>query len=165
MVQVIKDEETQELQNLFVQTSAMRDTFMQFPRILLFDHGYKINKNRMPVSLLMVMDGNGDGKVVGLSFLSNERKENICNTLKGFITSSGQDAIIAIKTVVIDKDMGELSALQQMLPRVQIQLCDFHVSNTFNGRCAHEDREVLEILNKLRFAQDDKEFKELVVQL
>lgn len=162
---IIKDEETSELQNLFVQTSHMRHNVSRFGKIILFDHTYQINKNKMPVALLMVMDGNGDGRVAGIAFLSNERKENVGNTLRGFIEACGEETVKGIRTVCIDKDMSELAALKLLLPHVCVQLCDFHVVNVFNGRTAHESDEVKRIVDKLRFAETDEKFQKLCTDL
>ena len=164
-IYIVKDEETNELTNLFIQTSAMRRNATMFPRVLLMDHTYKINKNRMPTCVLMVMDGNGEGRVAGLAYLATEKKENVTNTLSAFKTSVGQDTADKIKTVVIDKDMTEAAAIGDVLPLASIQLCDFHVSNTFKLRTAHEKPELRELLKKLRFAQNDKEFDQLCQML
>lgn len=137
----------------------------QYGKIVLFDHTYKINKTRMPTALLMTMDGNGDGRVVGLAFLANERKENVGNTLDAFITTCGAEIIANIKTIIIDKDMSEIAAIKKKLPHVNTQLCDFHVENVFNGRTTHEKAEVSSILKKLRFAETNDEFLKLVEDL
>jgi len=167
---VTKDEESGELLNLFIQTEAMRKNFVNYGRLIMFDHTYKINNNRMPVALIMVMDGNGDGQVAGVAFLANEKKENVKNTVQAFIACTGEEHIKNIKTAVIDKDMSELGALRELLPHVHIQLCDFHVANVFKSevrkRCDKSKvDEVMQILKKLRYAKDDLEFDELYDQI
>ncbi|XP_034232771.1 uncharacterized protein LOC117640401 [Thrips palmi] len=169
-IYVVKDPDSGELANLFIQTGAMKQNMINYGRLILFDHTYKINKNRMPVAVIMVMDGNGDGQVAGVAFLANEKKENVKNTISAFIESTGESTVKEIKTAVIDKDMSELGALRELLPHVNVQLCDFHVSNVFKTevkkRC---DKgavdEVLAILKKLRFAKDDIEFSEFYKEL
>lgn len=169
-IHVVKDEESGELENLFIQTTAMRENVAKFGRLIMFDYTYKINKNRMPVALVMVMDGNGDGKVGGVAFVANERKENVKSTIEAFVSSTGEEHIKNIKTAIIDKDMSELGALRELLPHVHIQLCDFHVSKVFKAevkkRCDKSTvDEVIEILKNMRYAKNDDEFDDLYKQL
>lgn len=85
------------------------------------------------------MDGNGEGLVVGVAFLANEDQENVPCTIQAFPESSGAEAIQGVKTVVIDKDMSEMSALRTTPPYANIHLCEFHVFNTFNTKAESEE--------------------------
>lgn len=47
-----------ELNFLFLQTGAMKETMKKYGKVLLLDHTYKVNKHKMPLTVLMTMDGN-----------------------------------------------------------------------------------------------------------
>lgn len=54
----VQKDENDSLEVIFIQTSKMRSNVEKFGMVVLFDHTYKINKNRLPVSVFKVMDGN-----------------------------------------------------------------------------------------------------------
>ena len=44
---------------LFFQDAIMKYNFNCFPKVILFDATYKLNELRMPLYLMLVIDGNG----------------------------------------------------------------------------------------------------------
>ena len=49
---------------LFFQDGLMKSTFAAFPELLLVDATYKLNDLRMPLYLMMCVDGNGNNEIV-----------------------------------------------------------------------------------------------------
>ena len=52
----------------------MQDTFCTYPELLLIDTTYKLNDLRMPLYVLMVVDGNGESEIVCLWITQFEDK-------------------------------------------------------------------------------------------
>ncbi|KAL3889975.1 hypothetical protein ACJMK2_002287 [Sinanodonta woodiana] len=106
----------------------MRRTYEMFPEVLMVDGTYRVNKLRMPLYLLIVEDGYGQGRIVGFSLVANEKRE----TLKNLIGEFGQiHNLEKVKTVVVDKDQNEIAAVQKFMPEISIQLCKFHIMQAF----------------------------------
>ena len=55
----------------------MRNMYMKFPEVMLVDVTYKLLDLRMPVYLLLVVDGNGLSEIIGLFLVEEESKEAI----------------------------------------------------------------------------------------
>ncbi|XP_052123901.1 uncharacterized protein LOC113205304 isoform X1 [Frankliniella occidentalis] len=153
------------LEYLFIQTSAQRKVMEDFGEVLLLDHTYKINRNRMPVTVLMAMDGHGDGRAVGYAFIANEKSSTIGEVLSAFKTSITSAVADRIQTVVVDKDYSEVKAIKLVLPNVNIQLCDFHVSRTFKSTTKAEKPEVKTIITNMRYCSSSSDLAKLVKDL
>ena len=64
-----------ELQLLLLVTSDMKELYRKFPEVLFIDGTYSVNKLRFPLYTVLVEDGNGNGRVVGYCFVSDESKK------------------------------------------------------------------------------------------
>ena len=62
------------LKAIYFQTKKMQDTFCTYPELLLIDTTYKLNDLRMPLYVLMVVDGNGESEIVCLWITQFEDK-------------------------------------------------------------------------------------------
>ena len=62
------------LQEIYFQTKEMKDTFRSYPEILFIDATYKLNDLRMPLYVLLTVDGNGESEIVCLWIVQNEEK-------------------------------------------------------------------------------------------
>lgn len=69
--------ESDELEVIFIQTTTMKTMASNFPEVLLMDNTYRINNRKMPLSTIMVIDGNGRGQIAGQAIIANERKETL----------------------------------------------------------------------------------------
>jgi len=155
-----------EIASLFIQTSAMKRCMTDYGRIVMMDHTYKINKNRMPVCVFMVMDGHGNGRVVGYAFVANEQLTTTRSVVRTFKEECGEAVVQRIDTVVIDKCPSEIGAVQLELPHVNIQLCEFHVIRVHNERTSKENPHVRTILEDLRRRDlNDEEWRVKVEEL
>ena len=57
---------------------------MKFPEVVLVDATYKLLDLRMPVYLLLVVDGNGLSEIIGLFLVEEESKEVISSIANKF---------------------------------------------------------------------------------
>ncbi|GFN81075.1 LOW QUALITY PROTEIN: Zinc finger swim domain-containing protein 1 [Plakobranchus ocellatus] len=62
------------LQALFYQRKEWQHTYKIYPEVVLVDATYKLNDLRMPLYLMLCVDGNGDNKVVAMWVVSSEEK-------------------------------------------------------------------------------------------
>ena len=63
---------------LFFQDALMKYSFNCYPEVILFDATYKLNELRMPLYLMLAIDGNGQSEIVSLffNFCRNEGSYN-----------------------------------------------------------------------------------------
>ena len=67
---------------IFMQSQEMKDTFQAFPEPILLDATYKLNDLRMPLYVMLVVDGNGESEVVALWFVRNEDHATLSRIMK-----------------------------------------------------------------------------------
>ena len=62
------------LQGIFLQDAEMRRTFELYPELLLIDATHQECNLRMPLYLMLAVDSNGEGEIVGGFIAVNEEK-------------------------------------------------------------------------------------------
>ena len=62
----------------------MQEMFSNFPELLLIDATYKLNDLRMPLYIMMVVDGNGESEIVALWIVASEDRISIKNMVRIF---------------------------------------------------------------------------------
>ena len=148
-----------QLQALYYQENKMIKLFAYYPELLLLDATYKLNNLRMPLYVLMYVDGNGEGVIVALWIVANEEKvtiKELTNIFKKHNDTSG------VQVVVTDKDMVERGVISEKIPNAPLQLCLFHTLCTFcreitvekMGIKAEQRLLVLEILQQLVYSDN-----------
>ena len=117
---------------IYLQTSAMTKSMLKFPEVILMDSTYRCKNRKMPLSLIMVMDGNGRGQIVAHALLKNERQE----TLKSFLSTFQELNATAIqaKVFLVEKDFNEMAVLGSLWPESEIFLCLWHVLRAFKSK-------------------------------
>ena len=98
-------DDNQELTGLFFQDERMRQVFSEYPEFLGVDATYKVNDLRMPLYLLIVENGNGQSKIVGIWVVANESEETVRAMVDIFKDQNPKWT--DIKTVTTDKDFVE----------------------------------------------------------
>ena len=69
--------ENRTFSGLFFQDSLMKSNFACYPEVILVDATYKLNELRMPVYLMLVIDGNGQSEIVMLFITALETEDAI----------------------------------------------------------------------------------------
>ncbi|KAK3913128.1 Protein FAR1-RELATED SEQUENCE 5 [Frankliniella fusca] len=146
----VERDESDDLKFLFLQTSAMRRNVQMYGMVLLMDHSNKVNRNRMPVCVLMVMDGDGNGRSAGYAFVADEQQFTVSEVLTAFRESITEEVASKLTTIIMDKDPSEIAAIENVFPEVHIQLCSFHVSKTLKEKSVKESDRVKETLDNLK---------------
>lgn len=69
---------------LFYQDHTMRTVYNNYPEVLLFDATYKLTELRMPLYVLMAIDGNGHSEIVGIYLTVSESAASLQEMLVAF---------------------------------------------------------------------------------
>jgi zinc finger SWIM domain-containing protein 3 len=131
VAEVLLDSQHQALGIVF-QTSGMRKMIEKFPQIILVDATYCTNASNYKLFSFMVTDAFGRGQFVQHAFVSNESKDVMVKVLKIF--KQNNPASTETCVFMIDKDLKEDSALQEVFPNARVLLCHFHVRKWFNTK-------------------------------
>ena len=60
------------LSSVYFQTQKHKNTIAWYPELVLIDATYKLNNLRMPLYVMMVVDGNGETEVIALWLVVHE---------------------------------------------------------------------------------------------
>lgn len=139
----------------------MKVTFRSYPELLFIDATYKLNDLRMPLYVLLAVDGNGESEVVCLWIVQCEDKETITSLLVEFKKHNDQWSLI--KCVMSDKDMTERNIMKEQFPQANLLICLFHTLRTFRREISCEKLGIsqgervlcLELLSKMAYAQSE----------
>jgi zinc finger SWIM domain-containing protein 3 len=131
VAEVLLDSHYQALGIVF-QTAGMRKMIEKFPQIVLVDATYCTNASNYKLFSFMVTDAFGRGQFVQHAFVANESKDVMVKVLKIF--KEHNPASLETCVFMIDKDLKEDSALQEVFPNARVLLCHFHVRKWFNTK-------------------------------
>lgn len=138
----------------------MREDLKKFPEVMLMDITYRINKNHMPVTVIDVMDGDGEGLVVRYAFLADETKDTLTGMLKCFVEASGEESFENTDCCVVDKQFEEIGSLHDVLPHVRVHICSVQTEKFFKAlaRGYPNHKEVAEVLKALIYCETPEKF-------
>lgn len=149
----------------------MQETYSNYPELLLVDATYKLNDLRMPLYIMLVVDGNSESEVVGSFLVSDETRDTISTMVKAFkkFNASWEN----VKTIMSDKDFVERSVIRDEFPNASLIICLFHVLRTFRREVTCDrmglrpsQRDLcLEILQKIVYSHSSQEYDHNVEML
>lgn len=93
------------LNAIYYQDDIMKKTFNAYPDLLMLDATYKLNDLRMPVYILVCVDGNGESEIAGIWIVLNEDKDTIVRMTDCFKMFNPSHHLVEV--IMIDKDMNE----------------------------------------------------------
>lgn len=162
--EVLLKSDNNKIKLLYIQTSSMKETFGKFPEVLLMDATYCINSHKMPLFVLMCMDGFGNGRIAAYCFVSDEHQDTVESVLKIFCDVNPSSKNLT-KTVIVDKDHNEIAAIKAILPSAKVHLCCFHVLKVFKNETADKEPQasresVRNIIEKMVHATSRDEYEE-----
>lgn len=156
-----------EIDCIFFQDQRMKLFFDQYPELLMFDGTYKLNDRRMPLIVMLVVDGNGESQIAGLCVAKSENERTFRNLFHEFKDENPNHT--KIEVIMSDKSFASRNAFQHAFPHARHQLCVFHVLQIFNRevttqkrKCTQGQREeALRILKKMVYARSATEYDRL----
>lgn len=160
-----------ELEVVYFQDSYMKKWFSAFPELLMFDGTFSLNDRRMPLILLLIVDGNGESKIVGV-FLAKSENVMAFDFLFEHFKAANSDHD-KIEVILTDKGATNLNVVANHFPGVAHHLCVFHVSQIFEREITTQKRNItqeerekcLYILNEMIYARSEQRYNELYEML
>ena len=73
------------LSSVFFQKQSWQNMYARYPQLILIDATYKLNNLRMPMYILMVVDGNGESEIIALWLVVYEDKDTISHLMDIFV--------------------------------------------------------------------------------
>ena len=151
---------------LMFQDSLMKSVFSSYPELLLVDATYKLTDLRMPVYLMMCIDGNGQGEIVLVFLTAIETEESITKMVQAFKNVNPQWT--ETKVVMSDKDFNERAVFRRQFPTAALHICLFHTLRSFRREVTTEKLGIrpgerdhaLEIITKLAYSKSESEYDE-----
>ena len=149
----------------------MQAFFDKFPELLLIDATYKLNDLRLPLFVMMCVDGNGESEIIGFWIVTDESKETIQTMMQMF--KKHNQKWESIQCIMADKDMNERNTMIHELPNASLQICLFHVLKTFKREVTCEKLKIsadhrlhaLELLQKLTYCKSGESYNEIYAEL
>ena len=127
-VDIMVDQE-ENFKGLLYQDTYMRNMYMKFPEVMLVDATYRLLDLRMPVYLLLVIDGNGLSEIIGLFLVEEESKEVISSIINNF--KEKNEAWSKTAVIMSDKDFTERESFSSCFPDAKLLICLYHALHSF----------------------------------
>lgn len=151
----------------YFQDRLMKQFFDSFPELLLFDATFSLNDRRMPLIILLVVDGNGESQIVGLFLARTENAEILNALLNHFKIENPRHSDIDV--VLTDKGYANLNSVATQFPNATHHFCIFHVGQTFEREVTTKKRnitiaqrhECLRIMNRMVYCESDRGYESL----
>lgn len=123
IAEIIASEEGNELEGIYIQDERMRKYFSLYPELVMMDATYKVNDRRMPLFVVVIVDGNGETQIVALFILRSENYNTVTQMLNKFKEVNPKHD--QIKVILSDKNFADRRAYSECFPQAQLQLsCD-----------------------------------------
>ena len=159
------------MQAIYFQTGEMKSMFMSYPEVLFIDATYKLNDLRMPLYVLMSIDGNGESEIVCLWIVQSEDKSTLNNLLVEFKKHNESSSLI--QCVMTDKDITERDVIKEQLPQAALVICLFHTLRTMRREVSCEKLGIsqservmsLELLSKMAYARSEEAYLQIYNEL
>ncbi len=160
-----------ELLGILFQDERMAKIYEKYPELLLVDATYKLNNRRIPLFILLVVDGNGESEIACLWFIKSESKECISPMIDAF--KELNLSWTKTKVIISDKDLSERTVFAEKFGGIPIQICLFHALRNFNREITTTKRNittaqrevVLDILAKMAYSRNSIEYDILYTKL
>ena len=153
---------------LLYQDLYMKNMFDKYPEMILVDATYKLLDLRLPVYLLLVIDGNGFSEIVGLFLVEEESKEVISSVVNKF--KERNEAWSKTKVIMSDKDFIERESFSACFPEAELLICLYHALRSFRreitcekmGITSAEHNRALEKIQSIAYSKSETIYKENV---
>ena len=156
---------------IFYQDKYMHNLFEKFPEMILVDATYKLLDLRMPVYLLMCIDGDGLSEIVAMFTLAEETKDVIQATVEIF--KKHNPSWSQTKVIMSDKDFTERDAFTSCFPGASLNICLYHTLRSLRrevtceklGISSAERLRALEILSSMAHSKTATEYHKALDEL
>ena len=148
---------------LFYQDQYMRNIYKMFPELIMVDATYKLLDLKLPIYILLAVDGDGLSEIVALFIVAEETEPVICSAVEAFKKHNSDWEKTCV--VMSDKDFNERQAFANCFPQASLLICLYHALRSFRrevtmekmGITADERNRCLEIFTKLIYSRSSEE--------
>ncbi|KAK3930203.1 Protein FAR-RED IMPAIRED RESPONSE 1 [Frankliniella fusca] len=151
---------------IFWASSQMKADFEMFPEVISVDTTYHVNNSEMPLTLFLNQNKHGNGRLVGVCLMKDEKKETLRESIDCFIQCYSSSAH-KISTFFVDKSLNEISRIWELLPNVDIHLCRFHCDRIFKRETKSEPElvQVRAHLKAMLYTSTEEEYEHYFSEL
>lgn len=132
--------ENNEVDLIFFQDSRMKQYFASFPDLIMFDGTYNVNDRRMPLVVIMIVDGSGCSQIVAFILVKSENITTFENLFNIFKTENPKHN--EVKVIISDKSFANRSIFRRAFPDAEHQFCIFHVLQIFEREITTKKRNI-----------------------
>ena len=128
------DDESVNVELVYLQTTEMKDHFRKYSEILFMDTTKNVNIEGYTLFAILAEDGDGRGKPVAYCYVRSETKEHISKVLEKICEHN-----YVTDVVMVDKDLNEMNAIKEHIQNATMLLCKFHVMKYFKKKVSDLD--------------------------
>ena len=135
-----------------------------FLEVVMVDATYKLLDLKVPIYILLAVDGDGLSEIVALFIVAEETEPVICSAVEAFKKHNSDWEKTCV--VMSDKDFNERQAFANCFPQASLLICLYHALRSFRrevtmekmGITADERNKCLEIFTKLIYSRSSEEY-------
>ncbi|XP_074271469.1 protein FAR1-RELATED SEQUENCE 5-like [Silene latifolia] len=128
------DSESKELTHIFMAHLEAIKLFRAYPYVVIMDSTYKTNIYKNPLIEMVGVTPTGSSFLIACSMIPTESDENYKWLLRKLAAILDVTGVASPSVFVTDRELGLISALEQVFPRVEHLLCRWHVNKTINAK-------------------------------
>lgn len=169
-VEIFTDDKNQ-LEGIYFQDNCMKQNFNLYPELILVDATYRLNDRRMPLFVVLNVDGNGESQIAALFIIKSENYSVIMKMFNTF--KKENEEYERIDVILSDKNFPDRKAYADSFPKAKLSLCIFHVIQNFNREITTRKMDiniktrnkVLQTLEKMIYSETENEYNTLYEEL
>lgn len=153
-----------EVERIYFQDRHMKNNFANWPDLIMFDATYKLNDRRMPLGIMMVIDGDGESQIAAVFIMKTESSDTMNRLFTKF--KAENKSYEKIEIIMTDKSAANLRSFSSSFPKAQCHLCVFHVLQIFEREITTVKRNItteqrakaIEILRNMVYSKTENDY-------
>ncbi|XP_074301582.1 protein FAR1-RELATED SEQUENCE 5-like [Silene latifolia] len=121
----VQFDEKGRLSNLFWRDAMMRDDYLLYGDVKIFDTTYRINRYNLICGAFVGINNHWSNVMFGYAFLWNEREESFEWLFNVFNESMGED--VRPVSIFTDQYQAIANAIETVYPQTRHRLCQWHI--------------------------------------
>ncbi|XP_074289355.1 protein FAR1-RELATED SEQUENCE 5-like [Silene latifolia] len=121
----VQFDEKGRLSNLFWRDAMMREDYLLYGDVKIFDTTYRTNRYNLICGAFIGINNHWSNVIFGCAFLSNEREESFEWLFNVFNESMGDD--VRPISIFTDQDQAIANAIETVYPQTRHRLCQWHI--------------------------------------
>ncbi|XP_070201434.1 zinc finger SWIM domain-containing protein 3-like [Littorina saxatilis] len=158
------------LDGIFFQKQEWLDMYKKYPEILLIDATYKVNDLKMPLYIMLCIDGNGQSQIIALWIKRTEDRLSMQKMVQLF---KKHHNVAHTRCVMADTDWVKRDVVKEEMPNAYLLICLFHTLRTFRREVTEkkmnitsgERQQCLRLLQEMAYADSEEAYQRLFQEL